>query len=276
MIENLPNSISFKLNSTQEYHWIHLISFKKIEVEHQIQLSINKDSLIYINRNNVAINNIFFDHDCFILAPAKSNIDIEASTLTSVLIMEIAEGKNFFTSSSQYFIATNNISQDYLKLLKILEQASNFEISRVLFSVFLHFEENKSDPKPPSSEVIEDALKIINTEFPFTAGVEDLSEQLGVDKSHLIRQFNRELGETPGKILENTRIEYAKLLLVYRNYSLEIIAEMIGYTSSNYFGKVFTKAVGISPGRYRKNFSNSPLNEASQSRLNWLENIYLI
>ena len=36
------------------------------------------------------------------------------------------------------------------------------------------------------------------------------------------------------------------------DYTLQEIAEMVGYSNNNYFGKVFRAEKGISPDKYRK------------------------
>ncbi len=58
---------------------------------------------------------------------------------------------------------------------------------------------------------------------------EELSEQPGVTKSHLVRTFKQEIGVSPGKYLTNVRIEAVKALLLSDEYNLEMIADDGGF-----------------------------------------------
>ncbi|MFR9190560.1 MAG: helix-turn-helix transcriptional regulator [Anaerotruncus massiliensis (ex Togo et al. 2019)] len=101
------------------------------------------------------------------------------------------------------------------------------------------------------SELVQGAIDLIRSEPAFLAGVDELAEKLGVSKSHLIRTFTAEVGESPGKFLQRERIDAAKLLLLNREYPVETVANMTGYAGANYFCKVFRRLTGESPGEYR-------------------------
>ena len=82
-------------------------------------------------------------------------------------------------------------------------------------------------------------------------GVEELSEQLGVTKSHLVRVFKQEMGVPPGKYMTNVRIEAVKTLLLTDEYNLDMIAGLTGFSGANYLCRVFKREVGLSPAARR-------------------------
>ena len=55
------------------------------------------------------------------------------------------------------------------------------------------------------------------------------------------------------KLLTQARMEYACYLLSYTNYSLEQIADTVGYADSASFAHRFKQLYQISPGRWRNN-----------------------
>ena len=59
-------------------------------------------------------------------------------------------------------------------------------------------------PLPP---LVAEAVAAIRQNYMALYGVEELSEQLGVTKSHLVRVFKQEMGVPPGKYMTNVRIE---------------------------------------------------------------------
>ena len=50
------------------------------------------------------------------------------------------------------------------------------------------------------------------------------------------------------------RVRYAKQMLLDKNYSLEDIAEAVGYSDVKYFSRVFKQITGTAPGEYRKKY----------------------
>ena len=59
--------------------------------------------------------------------------------------------------------------------------------------------------------------------------------------------FSAEMGISPGKYLTRTRLEAAKLLLLDREYNLDTIANLCGFSGANYLCRVFKREEGITP-----------------------------
>ncbi len=134
------------------------------------------------------------------------------------------------------------------------EQHKSECVFKFLCSLQSAFDKKKANT---TSTLVSLAINEIHENFNGIYGVEELSEYLGVSKNHLVRTFSKEMGQSPGKYLTLTRLSYAKQLLLNRDYSLEIIAVMCGFSNSNYFCKVFKKYEGISPTQYRLNTKNN-------------------
>jgi len=100
------------------------------------------------------------------------------------------------------------------------------------------------------SPLVEAALSIIQEEFPFLEGVEELAERLEISAAHLGRVFTGKLGISPGKYITRVRIEYAKLLLRAPDTTVTYVAEASGFANANYFAKVFRRETGMSPSEY--------------------------
>ena len=81
--------------------------------------------------------------------------------------------------------------------------------------------------------------------------VQELSAQLGVSKSHLVRVFSAEMGVGPGQYLTGVRLDAAKALLARRDYPLEVVATLCGFSGANYLCKVFKKHTGQTPAAFR-------------------------
>ena len=98
---------------------------------------------------------------------------------------------------------------------------------------------------------VAEAVAAIRQNYMALYGVEELSEQLGVTKSHLVRVFKQEMGVPPGKYMTNVRIEAVKTLLLTDEYNLDMIAGLTGFSGANYLCRVFKREVGLSPAAWR-------------------------
>lgn len=118
------------------------------------------------------------------------------------------------------------------------------------------------EPPRRLSPLVAEAVESIRNNYMALYGVEDLAEALGVSKCHLVRVFSAEMGISPGKFLTRTRIEAAKLLLLDREYNLEMIASLCGFSGANYLCRVFRRETGTSPAAWRE--SAAPHAEAKR------------
>ena len=92
---------------------------------------------------------------------------------------------------------------------------------------------------PALSPLVQAAIEDIRANYAGLYGVEELSERLGVSKSHLVRTFTAAIGVPPGRYLTTVRIEAAQRLLLHREYTLDVVASLCGFSGANYLCRVF-------------------------------------
>ncbi|MGM9567520.1 MAG: helix-turn-helix domain-containing protein [Clostridia bacterium] len=88
---------------------------------------------------------------------------------------------------------------------------------------------------------------------------EEISLSVLADEFHLSAQyvsqlFKNEIGVNFLAYLTNIRMEKAKKLLLSTSFSIADISEQCGYGDYRVFTKVFKKAEGVTPSRYRRDF----------------------
>lgn len=71
--------------------------------------------------------------------------------------------------------------------------------------------------------------------------------------SHFARAFRKSTGVAPHKFLSDLRVEEAKRVMATTKLPLADIALICGFGDQSYFTRVFTRAVGCSPGAWRRN-----------------------
>ena len=100
-------------------------------------------------------------------------------------------------------------------------------------------------------------LQILETRYSEPISLDDLSEQLGVDRFALCHLYKQERGVTIMDDLSRIRIGKAKQLLKYNVASLEEIGRLCGFSSPSYFAKRFREATGHTPTSYRQKHRES-------------------
>lgn len=91
-----------------------------------------------------------------------------------------------------------------------------------------------------------------NLSSPIT--VDDMANQLAISERHFRRLFAKHMKMTPKEFLDQFRLEHSKDLLLASSMSIELIAQQVGYKSSDSFRRAFKNRYSVSPGDYRERF----------------------
>ena len=86
----------------------------------------------------------------------------------------------------------------------------------------------------------------------------ELSKEFGFNPKYWCALFSKELDTTFSKYLTMIRISAAKEMILSSRYSLDEIAEKVGYKRVFYFSSVFKRQVGCSPSEYRIKHKRPP------------------
>lgn len=101
--------------------------------------------------------------------------------------------------------------------------------------------------------VVSNAIFIIRENFTdVDFSIRDVSERVGMSDGRLSVLFKQEIGKTMKEYITSLRVDLAKRLLKQGNYRIYEIAEKVGFTSAEYFSRVFTKIAGSPPQYYWK------------------------
>ncbi|GAE34741.1 helix-turn-helix domain-containing protein [Halalkalibacter akibai] len=80
----------------------------------------------------------------------------------------------------------------------------------------------------------------------------ELADVTGMSPSYLSKLFKKEVGMSLSVFIQNERIDEAKKLLIFSQYSLTDIYTMLNFTDQSYFTKVFKKVTGMTPKEFKK------------------------
>lgn len=135
-----------------------------------------------------------------------------------------------------------------------------------------------SEPEPPASEpeetseaaagnfIVTGAMNYIREHYAEKLTLQTVADHCYVSQWHLSKLLNKHIGKNFYDVLNETRIGEAKRLL--KNFSLRIgsVGEMVGYTDSAHFARIFKKLTGQSAAEYRKGIVPETPEEATDEQ----------
>ncbi len=90
----------------------------------------------------------------------------------------------------------------------------------------------------------------------------DIGAAAGMSVRTLARRFTEETGQSPIQWLTGVRIRHAQELLETTDYTVERIADKVGFPTASNFRTLFAQTVGVPPGAYRRTFRPAALSRS--------------
>ncbi|GEQ84770.1 hypothetical protein ULMS_02780 [Patiriisocius marinistellae] len=124
-------------------------------------------------------------------------------------------------------------------------------------------EKNTLDIPVETQQLILDGLAKLEEKEYFLSqecNSHNMAKKIGTNTSYLSKVINAHFGKNFNTYINDLRINYAIVRLkndvFFRAYSIQSIAEEIGYKSADSFTKYFKKDTGLNPSFYIKNIKN--------------------
>lgn len=172
--------------------------------------------------------------------------------------------KHYGIPTDSYVLHTG-LSREYEELFRRMrdelvqcswgyEEMLTYLFRELLVTMHRHMTENM----PPVSGFIRDEIERAGRYFEEHYNEEINIEQYAVSRNMSTSWFNRSfrsaMGTSPMRFILDVRIRNAQVLLETTDYSISVIAGLVGYDNPLYFSRLFRKAKGLSPAKYRKTF----------------------
>lgn len=122
--------------------------------------------------------------------------------------------------------------------------------AQAAFALFLDIKEELQKEIQQKTDTIQAVKKYIDNHFSEDISLEVLSEKYKLSKYKLIREFDVAYSSPPIRYLNKIRILHS-LSLLWEDDAVEIVAKKVGFSTGNYFSKVFKKEMGVSPSEYK-------------------------
>lgn len=131
----------------------------------------------------------------------------------------------------------------------------SFDVELAIFEFVIAYERLarlSRDPACESSRLLESVRQWVLVNPKRTLNVEALAAEYGMSRSHFSRYFRERTGQTPARVVAQTRVQEAARMLLHERASLKQIADVCGFANVNHFNRIFRRFQNITPGAYRK------------------------
>lgn len=95
------------------------------------------------------------------------------------------------------------------------------------------------------------ALDAIHASPESVVGLEELAVEACMSKYHFLRLFRWAYGHSPHQYMQTLRIDRACKALTTKDTTVAELADLLGFSDSQSFTRLFTQRKGVSPTRYR-------------------------
>ena len=141
------------------------------------------------------------------------------------------------------------------------------EVMAVHHEMFTYFTEYMAGLKIRAaySKAVIQCMEYIDLHLHVPIRMPELARHVGLNQSYLSTLFKRETGIPVSDYIMQRRIETAKNMLRYSEYSPSQVGEILSFCSQSHFIRCFKRITGTTPGQYQKTHYHARLKAASNA-----------
>jgi len=125
----------------------------------------------------------------------------------------------------------------------------------------------QNSPKTPPEVHLEKACTYIKQHYATIRGVQEVANHVGVSEDYLRHIFLESGGTSLVRLINLSRLERAKELLIHSRMPIKEIASLVGYKTERYLSIRFKSYTGVAPGAFRRKVFDSYSDIAPQRLL---------
>jgi AraC-like DNA-binding protein len=141
-------------------------------------------------------------------------------------------------------IVQNAILEDYEKI--VIEGHIEAILRYIHSDSYIH-------PESVRSTIIDDITSFIKSCNGKPVTVNEIAKKLSYSRSHISKEFKQQTGQSLKSYIDKTRLDKAKEMLLYSDFSISDIAFALGFKDVYSFSRFFKKHAASCPKIYRKN-----------------------
>ncbi|SFG71367.1 AraC-type DNA-binding protein [Lachnospiraceae bacterium C7] len=179
----------------------------------------------------------------------KESLDLTGFSLDNPIYHSVSKDLQEKTKNEMLYIVNNNT-------------ASVFHLMGHLYLFFdFLIKSMKGNSESLKSNTLrefymKESISFVEQNFQNNITIEDLAENVGLNRSYFSKIFKKSFGQPPQLFLMNYRMSKATELLRMTNLSIADIGDAVGYPNQLHFSRTFKNVYGISPRQWRNAHCN--------------------
>ena len=252
-ISSATHNNKIEYSKEEEYVLIYCTSGSGKITQNEIETPISANrSIILSTRTDIIISpNHLNPWSIYWIAFQGSKAKIYASMMDQVTFVpseihsRIEDKINLFELIFEH--ASNEISIKHLNYANII-------LAQLLLSFIYNdiFKENNKLDNNQTDNIVNIITKYMSENITHNLTLDQLAGYAGYSKSQLHRKFTHEMDCSPIDYFNKMKINKASIYLIKSNLSITQISEILGYSNTEYFSRIFKKSVGITASQFRK------------------------
>lgn len=138
---------------------------------------------------------------------------------------------------------------DYFNAEKVVY--ANICLKQFLTSV-KYMDVYRSVKKESDNDLLNKLISYLKNNVHKTILIDEMAEACNCSKSNIYKLFKTHLNSAPQEFFIHLKIEKARKYLINTRLKVKEISHKLGYDDPYYFSRIFTRHVGLSPAKYRK------------------------
>ncbi len=145
------------------------------------------------------------------------------------------------------YLGKNILSLESISRFQSLEQLENIVINIIIGIMELKREKNRNR----SNDVVQQIKEYIQEHFTSEISLNEIAGKFYLNPYYLSQMFKKKTGMTYQNYVTSLRMEKARQLLA-ENYRVYEVCEMVGYSDTTYFSRIFERMTGCKPSEYQR------------------------
>ena len=146
------------------------------------------------------------------------------------------------------YVGRNILSLESISRFHTIEQLENW-MTNIMTGIMEIRQSQDANKRQDAIRQIKDYIKAHYTK---EISLNELAGKFFLNPYYLSQMFKKKTGMTYQSYVTSLRVERAKQLFREKDYKVYEVCEMVGYSDTAYFSKVFEKAEGCKPSEYRR------------------------
>ena len=163
------------------------------------------------------------------------------------------------TTRTSGIYCTRSINSQTELIVYLISRYYGRDIAKVIETHYMH-EVSKVSDEPyfevggglQYDEQVAIAQSFIKQNISAPLTLDQIAQHCGISNRTLARRFNVQVGESPHQYLVRVRMQQAKSLFLDLSFSIQDVAELVGYKDAHYFSRLFKQVYDVTPKKYRQ------------------------